>query len=171
VKNSHATGFDSIIDNPNFAGGDFSYWQRQQIGLLGTNLVQRMSLLPSMRSFSNSSKFQAQANFVNPGLYLGNLGVDMEVTPKFRLIQNTNFLWFDSVQPLQQFVFQKDIRHSIGTDVSLGAEYRPLLNNNMIFRAGIAFLVPGDGFKTLFNSVDHATGVLVASFLEMVLTF
>jgi hypothetical protein len=171
VRNSHATGFDSIIDNPNFAGGDFSYWQRQQVGLLGTNLVQRMSLLPSLRSQSNASKFQAQANFVNPGLYLFNLGADAELTPTFRLIHNTNFLWFDSVAPLQQLVFQRDIKHTIGTDMSLGAEYRPYLNNNMIFRFGVAVLIPGDGFKTLFNSFDHAADALVASFLEAVLTF
>jgi len=171
VQNRHATGFDSIIDNPNFAGGDFSYWQRQQLGLLGTNLVQRMSLLPSLRSFSNASKFEAQANFVNPGLYLINLGADAELTPKLRLIYNTNFLWFDSVQPLQQLVFQKDIKHSIGTDISLGTEYRPYLNNNLLFRFGVAMLLPGDGFKTLFNNVDQAAGVLVASFLEAVLTF
>jgi len=171
VRNRHATGFDSIVDNPNFAGGDFSYWQRQQLGLLGTNLVQRMSLLPSLRSFSNASKFEAQANFVNPGLYLINLGADAELTPKLRLIFNTNFLWFDSVKPLQQLVFQQDIKHSIGTDISLGTEYRPFLNNNILFRFGVAMLLPGDGFKTLFNSVDHAADVLVASFLEAVLTF
>ena len=35
------TGFDTILDNPNFAGGEFSYWQRQQIRLFGVNLVQR----------------------------------------------------------------------------------------------------------------------------------
>src|SRR5262249_42450172 len=33
-NNSHGTGFDTILDNPNFAGGEFSYWQRQQIKLL-----------------------------------------------------------------------------------------------------------------------------------------
>src|SRR5207245_1123317 len=101
--------------------------------------------------------------------YLFNLGADFEVTPRFRLIHNTNFLWFDSVQPLQQFVFQRDIKHSIGTDLSLGAEYRPYLNNNMIFRFGVAVLIPGDGFKTIFNSFDHNADALVAGFLEAVL--
>src|SRR5262249_22574996 len=36
--NSHATGFDSIFNDPNFAGGEFSFWQRQQIKLLGVDL-------------------------------------------------------------------------------------------------------------------------------------
>ena len=49
---------------PNFAGGQFSFWNRQQIRLQGVNLVQRLSLVPDLRS----SKIQGQANFVNPGL-------------------------------------------------------------------------------------------------------
>ena len=43
VNNSHATGFDSILDAPNFAGGPFSFWNRQQIPLFGVNLTQSLS--------------------------------------------------------------------------------------------------------------------------------
>src|SRR5207302_3371739 len=98
-RNNHATGFDGILDNPNFAGGEFSYWQRQAIRLFGVNLVNRESLFPDLRS----SKIEGQSNFVNPGLYLANFGVDMDLTPKWRLINNLNFLWFDSVRILRQF--------------------------------------------------------------------
>src|SRR5262249_6652470 len=79
-NNHHATGFDSIFENPNFAGGQFSFWQRQAIRLFGVNLVNRESLLPDLRS----SKVEGQANFVNPGLLLFNLGADFDITPKFR---------------------------------------------------------------------------------------
>ena len=167
INNGHATGFDSIMDNPNFAGGDFSYWQRQQLKLFGVDLVQRMSLVPDLRS----SKFQGQTNFVNPGLYLTNVGVDMELTPKCRLINNANVLWFDSVAPLQQFVYQQHINHFIGVDLSAGMEYRPFLNNNMIFRFGFATLIPGQGFRDLFNNFDHNARALFAGFLEATLTF
>src|SRR5262249_59937761 len=104
-RNRHATGFDAIFDNPNFAGGEFSYWQRQAIRLFGVNLVNRGSLLPDLRS----SKLEGQSNFVNPGLYLANVGVDVDLTPRLRLIHNANLLWFDSVRPLKQFVFQDRI--------------------------------------------------------------
>src|SRR6185312_4395078 len=77
INNSHATGFDTILDGPNFAGGPFSFWNRQQIPFFGVNLVQRLSLVPDLRS----SKFQGQANFVNPGLFLPNLGADFDLTP------------------------------------------------------------------------------------------
>jgi hypothetical protein len=167
IHNGHATGFDSITDNPNFAGGEFSYWQRQQLRLFGVNLVQQGSLIPDLRS----SKFQGQANFVNPGLLLTNFGVDMELTPKWRLINNANVLWFDSVNPLQQFVYQQHINHFIGVDLSMGMEYRPFLNNNMIFKFGLASLIPGEGFRDLFNNYDHSARALFAGFLEATLTF
>jgi hypothetical protein len=166
-NNRHATGFDSIMDNPNFAGGDFSYWQRQAIPLFGVNLVNRESLLPDLRS----SKLEGQSNFVNPGLFLLNLGVDFDLTPKLRLINNVNFLWFDKVQPLQTFVFQQEIRHFIGVDISSGVEYRPLLNNNIILRSGVATLVPGAGFQDLYNRLNGSVNPLVDGFVELKLQY
>src|SRR5205807_4271854 len=136
-----ATGFDSIMDNPNFAGGRFSYWQREQIALFGVNLIQRESLVPDLRS----SKIQGQSNFVNPGLWLFNAGVDFDLTPKLRMINNVNFLWFDETESLRTFIFQDRVRNYIGTDLSTGFEYRPLLSNNVIMTAGVSTLLPGDG--------------------------
>ena len=101
INNTHATGFDTILDSPNFAGGPFSFWNRQQIPLFGVNLVQRLSLVPDLRS----SKIQGQANFVNPGLLLPNLGMDFDLTPKLKLITNSNLLWFDKTNVLEQFLF------------------------------------------------------------------
>ena len=68
------------MDDPNFAGGKFSYWQRQQISLLGVNLTNRFSLLPDLRA----SKSEGQANFVNPGLELINIGMDFALTQKLK---------------------------------------------------------------------------------------
>ena len=62
-----AHGFDTIVDNPNFTGGPFSFWARQGFNLGGTmvNLKQRNSLVPDLRT----SKTEGQANFVNPGVF------------------------------------------------------------------------------------------------------
>jgi hypothetical protein len=166
-NNHHATGFDSIFDNPNFAGGEFSYWQRQAIGLLGVNLVNRESLIPDLRS----SKIEGQSNFVNPGLVLANAGVDFELTPKLRMVNNLNFLWFDEVQVLRQFVFQETIHHYIGADLSTGFEYRPLLSNNLIFKLGLSSLLPGRGFADLYSNVVNKEDPKLAAFLEMKLLF
>jgi hypothetical protein len=167
ISSGAATGFDSILDDPNFAGGKFSYWQRQQIGLRGVNLVNRFSLLPDLRA----SKAEGQANFVNPGLELVNFGMDFEVTPKLRLISNVNLLWFDSTNVLEQFVFQDKIHRHIGTDLSLGAEYRPYLNNNCIIDGGIAGLIPGQGFHDLYDNIDGGVPTQLAGFVDVTLTY
>ena len=166
-NDGEATGFDSIFDNPSFAGGGFSYWQRQQIGLLGVNLVQRNSLVPDLRS----SKFQGQTNFVNPGLHLVNFGIDADLTPKLRAVGNLNFLWFDQTEVLETFVFQPDINSFIGTDLSLGAEYRPILHNNVIFIGGMAALFPGEGFKELYNPLRASADTMVQAFVDVAVTY
>jgi hypothetical protein len=167
ITSRTAHGFDSILDNPNFAGGQFSFWQRQAIKLDGVNLVNRLSLLPDLRS----SKLEGQSNFVNPGLELFNLGVDFDLTPKLRLVNNINFLQFDSTEVLRHFLFQNTIHRQIGTDLSSGVEYRPLLNNNILILAGISALVPGAGFKDIYNPIVGNVGTLVASFLDVAMTY
>jgi len=166
-RNSHGTGFDSIFDNPNFAGGEFSFWQRQSIRILGVNLVQRESLIPDLRS----SKIQGQSNFVNPGLQLLNFGSDYDITPKFRVITNANFLWFDNTESLKLLTFQENIHRKIGTDLSMGFEYRPLLSNNVIMKGGISTLLPGQGFRDIYNGIRVDINPLLAVFLDVTLTY
>ena len=167
TTDGHARGFDSIFDNPNFAGGANSYWIRNGIPLFGVNLTNRFSIVPDMRS----SKTQGQSNFVNPGLFLYNLGYDADLTPKLKMITNLNFLWFDRVDPLQRFVFQERIRHFIGGDASLGLEYRPLLNNNVIIGGGVNGLFPGGGMHDLYDPLVGRLYNLGSGFLDITLQY
>jgi hypothetical protein len=175
---SEARGFDTILDNPIFAGGEFSYWQRQQIKLFGVNLTQRQSLVPDMRS----SKTQGQSNFVNPGLHLANMGMDIEITPKLRAVANANYLWFAQTEVLETFVFQSDISDEIGVDLSLGSEWRPLHSDNIILVGGYAVLLPASGFDDLFGVTDPFTlpaaqarsidaEAMHTAFLELIVTY
>jgi hypothetical protein len=157
---TRARGFDSILDKPNFAGGEFSFWNRQGIRLLGVGLVQGGSLLPDLRS----SKIQGQPNFVNPGLFLAHAGVEMEVTPKVRALLNGSYLRFVSTQTLEHFLQQSQIGHTIGYDLSLGFLYRPLLNNTIILTGGIAAFIPGGGFQDALTSSTLFQGFLNARF-------
>jgi len=141
-------GFDTILDIPFFAGGPFSYWNSQRIRLLGVNLTNRLSLVPNLRP----SKFEGQANFVNPGLMLFNLGYDAELTPKTKLVLNTNYLRFVNTSSIASFVNQGAIGNDIGLDYGLGILYRPFLNNNAIFTFSINALTPLAGFKDLYES-------------------
>jgi hypothetical protein len=146
-----AGGFDSIFDNPNFAGGGFSYFTRQALRLTGTgvNLVNRNSFLPDLRT----SKEQGQANFVNPGLFLYNVGVDAEITPKLKAIVNVSYLQFADTQSLELLLHDDKIGREIGIDYSIGLQYRPFLNNNAIITVGAAALQPLKGFQDIFE--DH----------------
>ena len=167
IDDGEAEGFDAIFDNPNFAGGEFSYWNRQAIRLFGVNLTQRKSIVPNLRS----SKTEGQTNFVNPGLFLFNVGMDADLTPKLKVIGNVNFLWFQEVAVLEQFTFQEDIDRTIGTDLSLGVEYRPFLNDNAIVVAGISGLLPGEGFEDLYGPLRGDADGLFAGFAELILTY
>jgi hypothetical protein len=160
-----ATGFDAIFDNPNFAGGDISFWQRQGIPLIGgggVNLVNRGSLLPDLRP----GKEQGQSNYVNPGLLLYNLGVDFELTPKLKLINNLNFLQFDTTEVLETLRQDGSIGKSIGYDLSTGLLYRPFLNNNIQIRAGVAALIPESGVENHFGD-----RTLLSVFSNLILQF
>ncbi len=144
-----AHGFDSIVDDTHFAGSDFSFWNSEGIRLTGTGvaLITPVSLLPNLRS----NKEEGQANFVNPGVMVFNLGADFNLTPKLRAFANTSYLRFDRTEPVELVLFQRPIDHGIGTDFGGGVEYRPPLSENIVVRGGASALVPAEGLKQIYN--------------------
>jgi hypothetical protein len=148
-SSGHARGFDSIDDFPEFAGGIFSLWNRESIRLTGSGVALNSgnSLLPDLRS----SKDEGQANFVNPGIFLSNVGANFDITPKLRGFANLNYLRFERTETLEQILFQSPIRHSIGFDSSVGVRYRPPLTENIAITAGAATLIPGQGLKDIYS--------------------
>jgi len=158
------TGFDAIFDDPNFAGGQFSFWSRNGIRLTqtGVGLVQPNSILPSLRS----SKIQGQANFVNPGILIYNAGVDIEITQRLKAVLNANYLRFHRTEPLEYILFQNRIRHDIGFDYSLGVAYRPFLINNVTLTFGAATLQTGRGFRDIFTDRSRNCPANVSDFCE-----
>lgn len=159
-----ATGFDAIFDDPNFVGGQFSFWSRNGIRLTqtGVGLVQPNSLLPSLRS----SKTQGQANFVNPGIFIYNAGIDVEVTQRLKAVLNANYLRFHRTEPLEYILFQNRIRHDIGFDYSLGVAYRPFLINNVTLTFGASTLQTGRGFRDIFTDRSRNCPPNVSDFCE-----
>jgi len=158
-----ATGFDTIFDGPFWAGGPFSFWNRQALALQGVNLVNRDSLVPDLRS----SKTQGQLNFVNPGLFLYNVGLDADVLPAMKAIFNTSLMKFQDTSSLETFTQQGDIHRDLGIDVSLGVILRPRLTNNVIITVGAAGFFPGRGFKEIYETRD----ALYSTFVELSLTY
>ncbi len=144
-----ATGFDAILENPQFAGADSSYWIRQALPLVGgggVTLSTRNGVLNDLRS----SKDEGQSNFVNPGTLLAGIGADADLLPTLRASVNVNSVYFDDTAVLEALRNQGGIDRHIGYDVSLSLVYRPLMSQNIVARASYARLIPGAGFKALF---------------------
>ncbi len=160
-----AGGFDAVLENPQFAGADTSYWIRQAVPLIGGGgvaLSMRNGLLPSLRS----SREFGQSNFTNPGLNLVGIGADADVMPGLRVIGNVNDLYFDQLDSLAVLRNQKLHSSHIGLDVSIGAQYRPFFTQNIVFNISGAVLFPGQGLRELYgNALDTTQYSLLVNLL------
>ena len=163
-RSGTAQGFDSIVDDTQFAGGPFSFFDSEGIRLTGTGvaLVTPFSLLPSLRS----SKEEGQSNFVNPGVRVYNAGIDADVTPKLRGFLNASYLQFDRTEPLAYLLFQSPVHRGIGTDFGIGVSYRPPLTENIVLTTGVSALVPDTGLRNIYDS-----RVLVSAFANLRVQF
>jgi hypothetical protein len=163
-----AEGFDAVLENPAFAGADTSYWIRQAVPLIGgggTALSMRNGMLASLRS----SREHGQSNFTNPGLRLVGIGADFDLAPELRLVGNVNHLSFDNVSSLAALRNQRLSSGDIGWDVSVGVQYRPFFNQNVVLNASLAVLFPGDGLKELYGNAVDATQY--SALLNLILAF
>lgn len=152
------TGFDVAFENPVFAGADTSYWIRQSIPFAGggraVSLSGRNGVLNSLRS----SKEQGQSNFNNPGTMLLGAGADFDLTPELRVSANANRLWFENTATLEALRGEGSIPTSIGWDVSAAAVWRPWATQNAVLRLSAAALLPGRGFRDLFDNAGGHRG-------------
>lgn len=145
-----ATGFDAILENPQFAGADTSFWVRQAVPLVGgggVTLSGRNGVLASLRS----SKDQGQSNFVNPGLVLLGAGADVDLTPEVRAIGNVSYLRFATTEVLGVLRNQAPPAREIGVDVSAAVQWRPFMSQNLVVNASAAALLPGKGLRQLYD--------------------
>ena len=162
-----ATGFDAIFENPQFAGADTAYFIRQGIPLIGGGgvaLSGRNGILPSLRS----SKEQGQSNFVNPGLLLIGVGADFDVKPELRLTANISHLRFDETAVLGALRNERNPARELGTDFSVGAQWRPFYNQNVIINGSFSMLKLGEGLKDLFGDRKEP---FYSGFINAILTY
>jgi hypothetical protein len=145
-----ATGFDAVLENPQFAGAATSFWIRQAVPLVGgggITLSGRNGVLASLRS----SKDQGQSNFVNPGLVLLGAGGDADLLPQLRLSANVSYLRFGDTTVLGVLRNQAPPARDIGWDVSAALQWRPFMSQNLVVAASAAALLPGTGLKQLYD--------------------
>ena len=150
------SGFDAVFENPVFAGADTSYWIRQSIPFAGGGRAVTISGRNGVLNALRSSKEQGQSNFNNPGTMLIGAGADLDLTAHLRVSANVNHLWFENTATLQALRNEGSIPGDIGWDVSASTVWRPKASQNIVARLSAAALLPGSGFRDLFdNSQRH----------------
>ena len=163
-----STGFDAILENPQFAGADTSFFIRQGVPLVGGGgvaLSGRNGVLASLRS----SKDQGQSNFVNPGLMLLGVGADADLKPELRVIGNVSYLRFQDTTILGVLRNQLPPNRELGWDVSAAVQYRPFMTQNVILNASAAALIPGKGLKQLYDEDNR--GPQYSILVNLLLTY
>jgi hypothetical protein len=163
-----ATGFDAILENPQFAGADTSFWVRQAVPLVGGGgvaLSGRNGVLASLRS----SKDQGQSNFVNPGLTLLGVGADGDLMPQVRVTTNVSWLRFVDTTVLGVLRNQAPPSKEIGWDVSGAVQWRPFMSQNLVVNGSAAVLFPGKGLKQLYD--EGQRGPQYSVLLNLLATF
>ena len=172
-QGGHATGFDSIFENPQFAGSDASYFIRQSLPYIGGGIVglnQPNGVLADVRS----SKLEGQSNFINSGLILAGIGTDTDILPELRMSTNFNYLRAAYTQPLEFLRHQANISNNLGYDLSVAFTYRPLDTQNVIFRVSGAALIPANGLKAIYQTnpgLFSGPNFLYAAMINMILTY
>ena len=163
-------GFDPIFENPIFGGADTSYWIRQTIPFAGGGraiaINGRNGILNSLRS----SKEEGQSNFNNPGTVFIGAGADFDLTPEFRVSTNFNHLWFENTSSLQVLRSEGSIPKDIGFDLSVATIWRPKATQNIVGRLSAAVLLPGQGFKDLFDN-KQKNDAYVSILANVILSF
>ena len=163
------TGFDAILENPQFAGADTSYFIRQSIPFVsggGVGLNGPNGVLIDLRS----SKDEGQSNFNNPGTVLLGGGADFDLTPRLRLSGNINNIGVANSAVLQALRQQGNIATNLGWDYSVATIWRPWMTQNIVLRGSAAVFVPNQGFNSLFTTTDH-TGAFYSVLFNAVLSF
>ncbi|WP_188237995.1 hypothetical protein [Sphingopyxis sp. LK2115] len=163
-------GFDAIFENPIFGGADTSYWIRQTIPFAGGGRVisinGRNGILNSLRS----SKEEGQSNFNNPGTVFIGVGADFDLSPQTRVSVNANHLWFENTSSLEALRVEGSIPRDIGFDLSVAGIWRPKATQNIVGRLSAAVLLPGDGFKDLFDN-KQKNDAYVSILANVILSF
>ena len=148
------TGFDAILQNPQFAGADTSYYISQSLPFVGgggVGLNGPNGLLLDLRS----SKDEGQSNFNNPGTALLGIGADADVLPQLRVTANVNHVWFADTAVISALRQQGPVSNNLGWDYSIATIWRPRQTQNIIFRLSGSVFVPESGFNSLLTTVGR----------------
>ena len=96
-------------------------------------------------------------------------GADFDVSPQLRVVSNVNKLYFVNTSSLSVLRNQGPISKDIGIDVSAGVQFRPFMSQNLVLNASAAALIPGKGFKQLYD--ENKRGPQYSVLVNLLLTY
>lgn len=150
------TGFDAISDAVILFGGPISYLVGQDIKFGKGDFTRANSFLPAFRGAN------AQANYVNPGLQLMNVGVDSIITPRVQLSLNLNYYRFNNTGTFGAAV----INHKeMGAEENIFVQWEPFLreiNNTFVIQTGLSVLHPLPGLRDAFGDSHPVYSIFLA---------
>ena len=117
TRSGTAHGFDTIVDDTNFAGGAFSFFDQQGIVLTSTGVA-----LTNPQPLAQSAQQQRR----RPGELRQSRNLCFQCGRGFQRddelarLRQCSYLRFDRTEPLEILLFQNPIRHSIGDDLGFG---------------------------------------------------
>jgi hypothetical protein len=82
-------------------------------------------------------------------------GADFDLTPELRVTTDLNHLAFADTSVLKALRQEGSIPKSLGWDASVSTIWRPMMTQNIVFRASAAAFDPGSGFKDLFANTER----------------
>jgi len=54
--------------------------------------------------------------------------------------------------PIKTALLTSKVGNEMGEDLSLGFQYRPLLTDNIVISAGFGVLIPGSGYRDIYEN-------------------
>ena len=144
-----AHGFDTIVDDTHFAGGAFSFWDHEGLRLTGTGIALMNPIEPSAQpAFEQRGR---PGQFRKSRTLFIQSGRGFQRHAQAARIRKRQLFAFRSDRTAGALLFQRPIRHSIGTDLGMGVEYRPPLSENIVLTAAYRRWFQARGFEEIYN--------------------
>src|SRR4029077_5778414 len=98
--------------------------------------------------------------FTNPGLSLAGLGVDLDLTPRWRMSLDANPLWLDEHAVLAALMQRPVSSRDLGQEIALNMFVRPWNNQQLVLRGSGAVLLAGGGYPQPYDRGNPYVGGL-----------
>ena len=135
-RDGSARGFDTIFDNPNFAGGFFSFFDREGHPAHRHRRRPGESAAAWCPICAPARPKDKPISSIRVCSYTMREWTSTS-RPSCAGFVNVNLLRFARTDPLELLLFQSNIHAGIGADSGIGVPYRPPLSENIVITGGV----------------------------------